>query len=80
MQVNGLGSGYTGISMFPIQRSVPVHSGTSGVSDVQTQVNQAKELMLKTLEFAFYKQQDMNLKLVRIAGQLYQGQNIDTSV
>ncbi|MGQ9856320.1 MAG: hypothetical protein ACUVQF_06250 [Fervidobacterium sp.] len=80
MQVNGIGSGYPNISMFQPQRSVPSHHGVSGASDVQAQVDQAKELMLRTLEFAFYKQQDMNIKLVRIAGELFQGKNIDTSV
>ncbi|WP_448376713.1 hypothetical protein [Fervidobacterium sp.] len=47
--------------------------------ETQKQMTQAKELMLQTLEFAFYMQQNMNLKLVRIAGQLYQGQNLDTT-
>jgi hypothetical protein len=65
------------------QMSVGVKGvSTSGpsVSDVNQQVEQAKELMLRTLEFAFYKQQDMNLKLVRIAGELFQGKNFDVTV
>lgn len=65
------------------QMSVEVKGvSTSGpsVSDVNQQVEQAKELMLRTLEFAFYKQQDMNLKLVRIAGELFQGKNFDVTV
>ncbi|SDH85794.1 hypothetical protein SAMN04488510_1457 [Fervidobacterium changbaicum] len=52
----------------------------ASATDVAQQVQQAKELMLRTLEFAFYKQQDMNLKLVRIAGELFQGKNLDVTV
>ncbi|MCX7653862.1 MAG: hypothetical protein N2Z58_04205 [Fervidobacterium sp.] len=46
-------------------------------SESQLQVQQAMNTMMQILEFAFYKQQDMNLKLVRIVGELYQGKKLD---
>lgn len=46
-------------------------------AEVSSQVQQSKDMMLQLLEFAFYKQQNMNLKLVRIVGELYQGKNLD---
>ncbi|MEN3041821.1 MAG: hypothetical protein ABDH59_00705 [Fervidobacterium sp.] len=46
-------------------------------SDSQLQVQQTMDTMMQILEFAFYKQQDMNLKLVRIVGELYQGKKLD---
>ncbi|HCI28916.1 MAG TPA: hypothetical protein DE117_01865 [Fervidobacterium sp.] len=51
---------------------------TSANAQAEAQVQETQELMLKTLEFAFYKQQDMNVKLVRIVGDLYQGRNLDS--
>ncbi len=55
-----------------------VHTGTQQNTNPSVSVEQTKDLMLKTLEFAMYMQNSLNLKLVRIAGELYQGQNLDT--
>ncbi|MGB9614876.1 MAG: hypothetical protein ACP5KD_05475 [Fervidobacterium sp.] len=43
------------------------------------QVQQIKDLTLQVLNFALYKQQDVNVKLVRIAGELFQGKNLDVT-
>jgi len=80
MTISGVNSILTSVyHQMPVGVKGVSTSGTS-VSDVNQQVEQAKELMLRTLEFAFYKQQDMNLKLVRIAGELFQGKNLDVTV
>jgi len=74
MTISSIGS--TNSLAFP--RITP-STASNSAAEVQAQMNQAKELMLRTLEFAFYKQQDMNLKLVRVVGALYQGQKLDTT-
>ncbi|WP_448374777.1 hypothetical protein [Fervidobacterium sp.] len=76
MTISGVGS----LNSVTLQPQIVSKANTPKPSEeIQTQMTQAKELMLQTLEFAFYMQQNMNLKLVRIAGQLYQGQNLDTT-
>ncbi len=47
------------------------------IQQAQAEVQQSSDMMLKLLEFAFYKQNAMNLKLVRIAGELFQGKNLN---
>lgn len=53
-------------------------AGVSSSARASEQVQQTKDMMLQLLEFAFYKQQDMNLKLVRVVGELYHGKNLDS--
>lgn len=67
-----------GISLNPYTfQNVIARRNVESTEQPQAQVQQAKDMMMQVLEFAFYKQQDMNLKLVRIVGELYQGKNID---
>lgn len=67
-----------GVSLNPYTfQSIIARRNVESSEQSQVQVQQVENLMLQVLEFAFYKQQDMNLKLVRIVGELYQGQNLD---
>ena len=70
MRINGLSSPAYKPIYNPVNVSQNVSNSTK--SPVMT-----KEQMAQLLSFMTYKQNDMNLKLVRIAGELYAGKNID---
>ncbi|ABS60636.1 hypothetical protein [Fervidobacterium nodosum] len=76
MRIEGLGG--IGVNPYVYQNaSVKRSEANPQIQQAQAQVQQSSDMMLKLLEFAFYKQNAMNLKLVRIAGELYQGKNFD---
>jgi len=70
----------TSMPSFAMYTAPVQNRSTSSASGAQAeaQVQKAQDAVMRTLEFAFYKQQDMNMKLVRVAGELYQGKNLDS--
>ncbi|MFN3691382.1 MAG: hypothetical protein ACK4R7_00690 [Fervidobacterium sp.] len=76
MRVNGVNS--IQFNSYLYLKHLNTSSGVSSSAQATEQVQQSKDMMLQLLEFAFYKQQDMNLKLVRVVGELYQGKNLDS--
>jgi len=75
MRIEGTSAPDFAMFTAPVQnRSTSSASG----AQAEAQVQKAQDAMMRTLEFAFYKQQDMNMKLVRVVGELYQGKNLDS--
>lgn len=69
MRVNGVG--YNPVyPNYPMQR--PLSTGNTPVI--------SKEQMEQILFFSLYQQTGLNLKLVRIAGELYSGKTLDQLV
>jgi len=65
MRIEGTSAPNFAIFTAPVQnRSTSSASG----AQAEAQVQKAQDAMMRTLEFAFYKQQDMNMKLVRVVG------------
>ncbi|ACJ75630.1 conserved hypothetical protein [Thermosipho africanus TCF52B] len=70
MRVNGINNMYSSVN------TLQISSGKNVAANVKAPV-MTKDQMAQLLSFMTYQQNKMNLKLVRIASQLYTGKSID---
>lgn len=70
LRVNGINNMYSSVN------TLQISSGKNVAANVKAPV-MTKDQMAQLLSFMTYQQNKMNLKLVRIASQLYTGKSID---
>jgi hypothetical protein len=70
LRVNGINNVYSSVN------TLQISSGKNVAANVKAPV-MTKDQMAQLLSFMTYQQNKMNLKLVRIASQLYTGKSID---
>ncbi|QTA38977.1 hypothetical protein JYK00_03420 [Thermosipho ferrireducens] len=74
MRVNGINN----MNYYPIRQTSAATPANQSPQSNQTVMS--KEQMAQLLSFMTYQQNKMNLKLVRIAGELFAGKSIDQIV